>query len=180
MSKFGRGSEKEKEGDYQQAAALFAKSAFEDLIESNFELSRKTRINLSELLMAISCDVRADNYNRAEHLFDIAKPLFREVGTDADSRVLVGLTNEWIGDGLFMLGSTDAIDWYQKANEYYDDLEWGERSWGHEQEFHYASFALESFLNANGIEVPKEPHLPLHFPERIEFKIEAAEQLLEQ
>lgn len=179
MSEFGRAGEKEKEGDYRGAAALYARSAFNGLIESNFEPNRKTRIKLAELLIAISCDVRADNHHRAEHLFCIARPLLEEVGEDADSRVLVGLSKEWIGDGLLMLGSAGAIDLYRSANEYYDDLEWGERSWGHEQEFHYASIAIESFLAENGIEVPKEPHFPLHFTDRIEFKIDMAEQLLE-
>ena len=180
MSDFKKARGCEKEGRYQEAATLYAKHAFDGLLEANFEPEIELRIGLATMLRAISCDVRADNYNRAEHLFDIAKPLFREVGDDADSRVLVGLTNEWIGDGLLMLGSTEAIDWYQKANESYENLEWGERSWGHEQEFHYASIALESYLTANGMETPKEPHLPLHFTERIEFKIETTEQLLER
>lgn len=114
------------------------------------------RIGLAILLMAISCDVRADNHHQAKHLFDIARPLFQEIGEDAEAPVLVGLTKEWIGDGLLMMGSPDAIEYYQEATEYYDDLEWGERSGGHEQEYHYTSIAHESFLSANGIEVPKE------------------------
>lgn len=138
------------------------------------------RIGLAVLLMAISCDVRADNHYRAKHLFDIARPLFQEVGDDAETPVLVGLTKEWTGDGLLMLGSPETIEYYQEATEYYDDLRWEERSWGHEQEYHYASIALESFLTANRIEVPKEPHLPLHFQERIRFKVNVAEDSIEE
>lgn len=178
MSTLEKAGEKEEEGDYRKAAALYSRSAFDRLIDSNFEPRRNMRIGLAILLMAISCDVRADNHHRAKHLFDIAKPLFQEIGKDAETQVLVGLTKEWIGDGLLMLGSPDAIECYEEATEYYDDLEWGERSWGHEQEYHYTSIALESFLSANRIEVPKEPHLPLHFEERIKFKIEEAERII--
>lgn len=137
------------------------------------------RIRLAVLLLSISCDVRADNYHRAESIFDIAEPLFREIGENVESRVLVGLTKEWIGDGLLMLGSPAAKNFYQKACEHYDSLDWGERSWGHEQEFHYAFIAVQSFLTASGIETPEEPHLPIHFVERIEFKMKATERLLE-
>jgi hypothetical protein len=180
MSILEKAEAKEEEGDYREAAALYTRSAFDRLIDCNFEPKREMRIGLAVLLMAISCDVRTDNHRRARHLFDIAKPLFHEIGQDAETQVLVGLTKEWLGDGLLMLGSPDAIEFYQEAAEYYDDLEWGERSWGHEQEFHYASIAIESFLTANSVQVPKDPHLPLHFTERIEFKIETAKRLLEK
>lgn len=123
MSQFEKAGEKEEAGNYQEAATLYARSAFDHLIDCNFEPRREMRIGLGILLMAISCDARADNRHRAKHLFDIAKPLFDEIGEDAETRVLVGLTKEWIGDGLLMLGLPNATEFYHEADKYYDDLE---------------------------------------------------------
>lgn len=179
MSKFEQARRSEKSGDYRKAAAQYASSGFDGLVDCNFEAGRRMRIELGVLLMAISCDARANNDHRAKHIFDIVERLLQEIARNADSQVLVGLAKEWTGDGLLMLGSSEAIELYREADDHYDDLKWGERSWGHEQEFHYAYIAVESFLKEYGFEFPDEPHMPLQFTERIKFKIRTAEEILD-
>src|SRR6056297_2680253 len=69
--------EKEKQGELQQAATLYAVEAMNGMMRSNFGESstRSYRIALSKFFLSMSCDVRNGANNRSESLFEFIRPL---------------------------------------------------------------------------------------------------------
>lgn len=132
-------------------------------------------INAAILLQAISADVRANNRNRARHIFSILKPLLTEIRDSTDDPVLAGIASEWIGDALLMLNEPGAKEHYREADTKFEDAKPTE-NWGFEEEFDYGHWAIESFLESKGVELPE--NVELNFQQRIDRKQKAAENLL--
>lgn len=174
---FQKAMEAEKAGRHREAAEHFAIDAMIELVKSNFESGRTMRINAAILLQAISADVRANNTNRARHIFSFLEPLLAEIRDSTDDTVLAGIASEWTGDALLMLGEPGAKEQYREAETRYVDVRPTE-NWGFEEEFDYEHWAIESFLESEGMEVPE--NLELDFQQRIGLKLEAAEDLLSE
>lgn len=167
----------EQEGELASAAVLYTDAGFSKLNDADFEFGTKYRIGFTTLLRAISADARAGNETRAMAIRDVVVALI-ERAVDADSRadrILQGLYHEWIGDAYLFTRSERTADYYRMALETYENHSQSEfLSWGMEQEFDYAHWAVQSYLSANGSDVAEE--LPsLDFPSRIEAKLEYAE-----
>lgn len=176
-SKYSRARCLEREGELASAAVCYTDAGFSALNEADFESGTKYRIGLTTLLRAISADARAGNETRATAIRDVVVALI-DRAVDADSRadrILDGLYYEWIGDAYLLTRSDRAATYYRTALEMYEGHSQEEfLSWGMEQEFDYARWAVQSYLTANGTETAEE--LPtLDFPSRIESKLEYVE-----
>lgn len=166
--------ELEDAGDYDDAARKYAREGFDRFLVSHFGLDGECRIGIGMILQAISCDVRAGNSRRAEHLFAIIEPLLVELRYGTDDNVLRGLAFEWLGDGKLMLEEGDAVENYRSALLQFQDLTWEDTTWQEEPDFMQAYWAMESFSQYHGRELP--PPVPsVEFQERVEAKIELAD-----
>lgn len=177
MATYSEAREHEKRGEYRQASASYARLAFDDLVEANFEPTRQTRLAIGHLLEAISCDSIAENQFRAQQLQIFSEQILTIVQEDTDELALEGLTYEWIGDSYLFVGSPVAIGKYDTAREIYEGLsDVPQRGWGMEEEFDYAYWAFESFIDSKGYSIPA--HLEIDFTNRIQFKLKVAEEVL--
>lgn len=168
--------ELEDAGDYTAAAGEYALVGFEKLLDSQFVLDGEGRIGIGMLLQAISCDVRAGNSRRADHLFAIIEPLLVDLRDRTDDHVLRGLAFEWLADGKLMLGAEGAVENYRSALLQFQDLTWEDTTWQEEPDFIHAYWAMESFSQYHGRELP--PPVPtVAFQERVAAKIELAGDL---
>jgi len=172
----------EEQGAYTKAAEYWARVGFKDLVEEHFEHTRNTRIGVTVMLRAISCDTRAGNSGRARALFNIIRPVLGTIKETANDEfeyrpeIVAGLASEWLGDGYLMLGEETALDHYQDARDLYEGSVRPIENWGGEEEFDYAYWAFESFLEFEGYSLPERSED--HFVERIERKLEIAGELL--
>lgn len=89
----------EDQGEYDAEATAYTRDGFEKCLESHFRMNGDTRVGITMLLQAISCDHRADNRGRAERLFQIVESLIADAESQAETEVLRGILNEWRGDG---------------------------------------------------------------------------------
>lgn len=171
--------EKEKQGELQQAATLYAVEAMNGMMASNFGESsaRSYRIALSKFFLAISCDVRNGANNRSESLFEFICPLVRELAEKSDDPVLRGIAKEWVGDGLLMLDRSGATQYYIEASELYNDANFEDFYWGLEEEVTNEFYSFQVFAEFCGAEEFFEPNLDVNFIERIEKKIEFSNQI---
>jgi hypothetical protein len=167
----------EEDGKFEAAAAEFARKGFDGLVDAHFQ-PYVGIVNIARLLQSVSCDCRAGNYRRARHVFILVESLLCELEEEKDDRALGGLSREWIGDGKLMLEESDAISHYRSALECYDDLSWEDTTWRQEPEFMYAYWAIHGFSEYHDGALP-EALVELSFQERIELKIEFAEELLD-
>lgn len=148
-SLYRRTVECEEEGELADAAELYALTAFKDLLKDDFRPLCPMRIAFGHTLQAISADIRAGNETRPERLFVTTEPLYEALFESTDDPALEGLLNEWFGDAWFMLGRSRVTDYYQRAKEAYDSHPDPGRNWAFEEEFDYAYWAFEAFLNAS-------------------------------
>lgn len=167
----------EKEGNYDKAAAAFARRGFDGLVEAHFQ-PVVGRVAIARLLESVSCDCRIGNETRARHIFDVVESLLQELEEEVDDQTLIGLSREWTGDGKLMLRRSDAITSYQAALECYNDLSWEDTTWEHEPEFMRAYWAIRGFSDYHGGPLP-EVIVDTSFSERVNLKIEFAETLLD-
>lgn len=174
---YGRALDLEENGRYTEAAEYYSLRAFAGLLEAEFCGGRSMRIAFGHTLQAISADTRAGNETRPERLFVTTEPLYEALFESTDDPALEGLLNEWFGDAWFMLGRSRATDYYLRAKEAYDSHPDPGRNWAFEEEFDYAYWAFEAFLNAIGETVESEKW---EFDERIQFKLTLTENSLDR
>ncbi|WP_139326622.1 hypothetical protein [Natrinema saccharevitans] len=167
----------EDRGEYDAAATAYARDGFEKCLESHFRMNGDTRVGITMLLQAISCDHRADNRGRAERLFQIAESLIADAESQAETEVLRGLLNEWRGDGRLMLCQREAIDHYRDAREQYETVTWQDLTWRDEPEFMHAYWAIERFSRVYDEPLPENPD-SMSFQERIDAKLDLAADVL--
>lgn len=162
----------EREGELSRAARRYTQFGIEELNDADFERGRSFRIGLSALVCGISCDVRAGNADRAVALRYLTDGLLEyALATDTDDRGLIGLYTEWLGDVHFMTGSGNAAEHYRNAIEEYELTSEGKQfSWGMEEEFDYAYWAVSEFLEFEGYERDQFPELD--FESRARRKLE--------
>lgn len=172
---FEKAREKKQNEEYGAAATFFALDAIEELIREEFEQGRSMRVNSAILLRAISCDARAGNTRRPEFLFHLLEPMLAEIKQTADDDILKGLVEEWWGDAKLMLGRMTAESHYRRAAELYQNSEPVE-PWAVEEESDYAYWAAENFYESEGR--PLQDHHYHELSSRIEFKIDAVQQIL--
>lgn len=161
----------EKEGNLTAAAKLYTESGFRSVNDADFESCTRFRVGIAILIKASSAAVRAGNDRRGEVLRDIITELLdRTISeADGDDEVVIGLYYEWIGDVHFLTRSERAEYYYRKALEYYEDKpEMAFLSWSMEQESDYERWAIEAYLESEGVEA----ELPVSdFTARITDKI---------
>ncbi|SFK59943.1 hypothetical protein SAMN04487950_0108 [Halogranum rubrum] len=175
---YSKADEAKKAGDYEEAASEYAKYALSKLVDNNFAVDGRMRWAVGELLQAMSCDAHVGNTARAQHLFKYARWHLEEVRENTQKGVLVGLTHEWEGDGLLYLGDSEAVQKYQTAQGYYQDLTWHEERWKDEPDFMEFYFAYEEFVKMYGV-MDSTELCQTSFPKRIEYKIEFARKHIE-
>jgi hypothetical protein len=172
----------EKQGKFGEAAENYALYALKSLLDGGFRHGRYTRLAFSHILEALSAEVRAENLERGNDVFDLFRPVFEaelESIADRDTksyRALEGLLNEWFGDAWLMLDSEKSIERYQRALSIYVDHDDPGRNWAFEEEFDYAYWAFESFAESHGKSLPDK--YELDFCSRARLKIDLAEEIL--
>lgn len=171
--------EHEREGNLERAGELYLEVGVEKLNAVDFAPNRTYRVGVATLIRSISCAARAGNERRAVGIRRVTRAAIEHiVATETDS-CLLGLCEEWVGDIYLLTGSEAAFEHYDAATDHYDQCADDEQfSWGMEEEFEYAYWAVESFLDSREIAV--EDALPqLDFDARMENKIDIAEGILQ-
>nr|WP_233340897.1 hypothetical protein [Haloprofundus sp. MHR1] len=171
---YGKALDLEERGRYAEAAEYYSLRAFAGLLKAEFCDGRSMRLAFAHTLEAISADVRAGNKKRPTQLFTILSPLYEKMIGSTDDPILQGLLNEWVGDAWLMLGSSQALDRYERAKRAYESQTEPGRNWAFEEEFDYAYWAVEAFLEATGEALDSEEW---EFEERIQFKLTLADDL---
>lgn len=175
MNYYGRASRAEEQGNLVSAAADYAMVGLEGLIREEFTPSRRIRVSLAHLLQSVSCDVRADNFDRAEGVFEICKPNLRRIQEGCGDDVLEALMEEWLGDGSLMLGKGCAVDHYTQASKVYERVDVTHENWGFEEEFDYAYWAFESYIESEGFTLPDDSDY--NFVKKIHAKLDFTGEL---
>lgn len=173
---FERAREMEEHEDFVTASKLYFESGISNLNDVEFEPNRKYRVGVATLLRSVSCAARADEMRRATGIKRIAAGAIEQmVAADPDA-CLSGLCREWLGDLHLITDSAAATDHYRKAAQYYQDCSDGmQATWGMEEEFDYALWAVEAFLETEEYDLPEG--LPeLDFEARIRRKIDLSER----
>ena len=165
---YGQAVEYEEDGALAEAAERYALSAFADALGDDFRPGRPMRISFALTLAAISADVRAGDDVRPKNLFEVLEPLYEKMIDETDDPVLEGLLNEWFGDAWLMLGRSEALPRYRTAKQRYDDHAKPVPNWAFEEEFDYAYWAFEAFVEANDTSLPDDGETD--FLGRIHFK----------
>lgn len=173
---FETAREMEEDEDYAMASKLFFESGISNLNDVGFEPNRKYRVGVAILIRSVSCAARADEMRRATGIKRIAAGAIEQMIAADPSACLSGLCQEWLGDLHLVTDSTGATDYYRKAAQCYQDCSDGmQATWGMEEEFDYALWAVEAFLESEGSGL--QDGLPeLDFEARIRSKIELSER----
>lgn len=179
VNSYTKAKQYQNNGEDRKAATEYALLAFEELLEADFESTRQTRVAIGLFLRSISCDMKAENPTRVEHIQTIIEQVIKEMGRqrimedEAEERCVRGLLEEWLGDSYLMIGSKQAVTHYEMAKNLYEDVDPKTRmGWGMEDEFIYSHSAVEEFINENGYEFPEEIAIDTEFLDRVEFKIQ--------
>ena len=130
---------------------------------------------LTLTLTAISTDVRAGDDVRPKNLFEVLEPLYEKTIDETDDLVREGLLNEWFGDAWLMLGRSEALPRYWTAKQRYDDHAKPVPNWTFEEEFDYAYWPFEAFVEANNTSLPDNGETD--FVGRIRFKLDLVSEL---
>lgn len=175
----------EEAGEYQAASHVYAADSFTMMNENDFSPSGDLTfmVAIAYLIKSASCAARAGNQQRTRAIRDAAEAYIRHALREEarDDRTQDGLYHEWLGDIHLMTRSPTAITHYRTARGYYADTSPSmQRTWGGEEAFNYAHWAVESFLEDTGHDDEIEELQPLDFPGRIEIKTELAMQLVER
>lgn len=166
----------ENQGRYGEAADHYALRAFTGLVQDDFTYGRSARLSFAHTLSALVCDVRAGQRHQARRFFEILRPFYTDMIEDVDDVVLAGLLEEWLGDSLLVLADATARTHYQRAQRVYETESNPGRNWAFEEEFDYAYWAFEAFMESKGRSVPND--IEYDFELRIQFKLDLVEELL--
>lgn len=174
--------ELERRGEYETAAAAYARRGFNELINAHFELDFVASQGIGLLLQAISCDRRAGNHRRPAHLTDICRPLLEKIRKTSEDTTQAGLAAEWLGDLVLMLGEGDIEDiyaFYDEAAEQFEGMErWGDEiGWTGEPDFRSAYWAIQGFSEYHDGPLPQNPE-DVSFHKRLDRKRKLADQIL--
>lgn len=167
--------EHEAAGDYDAAAAGYARDGFDNLLRGHFRPSSRTRIGVGLLLQSVSCDRRADNTRRASHVGDICRQLLVDIEASADEPILTGLSIEWRGDVELMLGGSDPIEHYDRAGPYFQSMDWRDERWTDEPDFMHCYWAIQEYITHHDGSLPENPD-EMSFTERLDRKRAFARQ----
>lgn len=190
-----RGKAAAENGQYQDAASLFALSAFGRLREYGIRECSNANMAVGDLLRAIHYSRRADTDRTAVILRttlesvalllqDAAKESYHEKlrgAASSDVQCLIGLFDEWIGDAHLLTDSSEGADHYNRAETWYERERKREGShsipcfgWGMEPEFDAALFALRDHMEWRGLpdDMDAQPltELAVDFDTRLSFK----------
>lgn len=164
------------QGQYAEAADYYALRVFTGLVQDHFKYGRSAQLALAHTLSALVCDVQAGQRRRARRFFEILRPFYRDMIEEVDDVVLAGLLEEWLGDGLLVLGDETARTHYQRAQQAYETESNPERNWAFEEEFDYAYWAFEAFMESEGRPLPDD--FEFDFERRVQFKLHFVDESL--
>lgn len=168
----------ENQGQYAEAADYYALRVFTGLVQDHFKYGRSARLALAHTLSALVCDVQAGQLRRARRFFEILRPFYRDMIEEVDDVVLAGLLEEWLGDGLLVLGDETARTHYQRAQRAYETESNPERNWAFEEEFDYAYWAFEAFMESEDHSMLDD--IEYDFGQRIQFKLDLVDEFLDE
>lgn len=176
------GYDLENRGEYEAAAAAYARTGFSDLVNAGFELDGEwgTYQGIGLLAQAISCDRRAGNHRRPAYLANICRPLLQEIRETTDDAIQAGLAAEWLGDLALMLGQdVEGIHtFYDEAAKQFEGMDWRDELRTGEPDFTYTYRAIQRFSEYHDGPLPRNPDT-MSFHERLEQKQKLADQILD-
>jgi len=176
------GFELEEAGAYEEAAVAFARTGFKLLLNSEFKIGGKgTNEGIDWLLNSISCDRRVGNHRRLEYIGKLCLPLLEDERDTTADELDVGMVTELIGDVVLMLGTDaemTASEYYDRAGEYFVDLDWRADLRTAEPLYDMGYRAIQHFSEFHDGPLPVNPET-ISFQERLDRKREFARQLRE-
>lgn len=168
----------ENQGRYGEAADYYALRAFTGLVQDDFKYGRSAQLSFAHTLSALVCDVRAGQRHQARRFFEILRPFYTDTIEDVDDVVLAGLLEEWLGDCLLVLEDATARTHYQRAQRVYETESNPGRNWAFEEEFNYAYWAFEAFMESEDHSMPDD--IEYDFGQRIQFKLDLVDEFLDE
>jgi len=169
MKKSKTPQEHEEDNEYEAAAIGYAQQGFDSLLEAHFSASGVTRIGVGLLFQSISCDRRANNNQRPMYIGTICRQLLTDIKAVSDDPILIGLSTEWQGDLELMLEADDPIGYYDRAEQYFQNMDWRDERWVDEPDFMHYYWALFEYIDYYGGSLPENPD-DLSFVDRLERK----------
>lgn len=166
---------RERDGDLREAAISFTRAGFDKLGRSRFEPNRTFRVGIATLVRALSCDARSETDRCAVGLRRTIEGPIEHVRSETTDDCLVGLCHEWRGDSRLLTRPSGSVAHYSAALDQYRSVSEGAQlSWGMEEEFEYAYWAVEAYLSSRGFDDVEQ--LPeLDFERRVETKLDLVE-----
>jgi len=162
------------EGEYEEAATLYAQLGFGRLFKANYEPA-DAKTGVTFFLHTVSYDCIAENNQRAHETINFITPWFQEIYDTTTDECLKGLVKEWLGDCYLYVGNEDCLRYYKTARAYYEENQLDDwKLWGATPSYDNCYGAMEDFLNTKDIDY--RPY-SLAFIERIDTKTELYHEL---
>jgi hypothetical protein len=173
----------EDDGLYIDACDAFAKSAFQEIVESDLSPNLHGGRSIGYLLRGMSCAIRGGDSRRARFLQGLVETCSRHVQTNVESEVYPqghrGAAEEWIADSYFLLKSGEALDYYDRVETYFTEAsDQGAVTWAMEAGHEEASIALLHFLEFEGYGVSGEDISRYDYEPRLATKRELLSALI--
>lgn len=171
---FSQASDLEERGELEEASRYYLLAGMDSLSDADFTPDTTYRVGVTTLLLALSCDARSERTVRVDGIRHLLSGALDHAiaENDREDACLEGLFHEWRGDSLLMSGVKESSKQYERAARVYDDCPEGKQfSWGMEEEYDYAQWALQRFLDARNVDA-REDLPPLEFETRIRTKID--------
>ncbi|MGZ0746848.1 hypothetical protein [Haloparvum sp. AD34] len=178
--RFEKASRSEEKEQYLSAADSYFRLACDTLAEEGITDNTSVNVASTHLLQAQSCAARGNDAAAARLLGRLARTLFEFIATKTDDECLGGLCHEWTGDSYLIEQSSKSLEAYGRAADVFDRVDDAKKfSWGMEQEFDYACWAIRDYLDQQGFEAALADVCAADFAVRIGTKRELAAEHVE-
>lgn len=178
---FGEPFQLDEAGDHLEASKAAFELAIDELVEADFDPMVEAGAPIGSFLFALSNAVRGGDRRRAEIIYGVSAALIQHVLDGNDEPAVEGLCHEWLGDGLTMLESPEALEQYVTALEYYKTAnKQAVDTWHLELGYDISEPAYRRFIKFSQLDVNIDRLNTTDFERLTEAKIEFVFALLER